>query len=99
MKQYIISEAQLETLLAGCQNDYGEWCRGVDDSFAETIRSHPLSDHDAEIRMKERERVLAELERIAQHNWEEIETDEGELVRMCFCGELIGKIEELRGEP
>jgi hypothetical protein len=59
------------------------------------IRSHLLSE---ELK-KERERVLDELERIAQHNWEEIETDEGEIVRMCFCGELIGKIEELRGEP
>lgn len=47
---------------------------------------------------KERNRILKELEQIAQHNWEEIETDEGEMIRMCFCGELIGKIEELRGE-
>jgi uncharacterized membrane-anchored protein YjiN (DUF445 family) len=59
------------------------------------ILSNPLQQ---ELK-KERERVLDELERIAQHNWEEIETDEGEIVRMCFCGELIGKIEELRGEP
>ena len=51
---YCISEAQLETLLAGCQNDYGEWCKGVDDAFGETIRSHPLSK---ELK-KERESVL-----------------------------------------
>ena len=51
------------------------------------------------IRKDERNRILKELEQIAQHNWEEIETDEGEMVRMCFCGELIGKIEDLRGEP
>ena len=54
---YCISEAQLETLLAGCQNDYGEWCKGVDDAFGETIRSHPLSQ---ELKA-ERERVLVDV--------------------------------------
>ena len=84
MNKYIITEELLEKLSHYAK---GKW---VDD-----VRSRPLQQE----LQKERERLLKELEQIAQHNWEEIETDEGEMVRMCFCGELIGKIEELRGEP
>ena len=40
-QEYIITENQLEALAAGCQNDYGDWCRGVDEAFIETIRSRP----------------------------------------------------------
>jgi hypothetical protein len=54
--------------------------------------------HDATIRKEERERILKELDQTAQHNWEEIETDEGEMIRMVCLGELLAKIEDLRGE-
>ena len=41
-QQYIITENQLESLAAGCMNEYGEYNNCIDDEFFNTIRSHPL---------------------------------------------------------
>jgi hypothetical protein len=85
MTEYIITGEELLDIEQRIGAFYG----------SKIIRSHTLQQE----LQKERERILSELEQIAQHNWEEIETDEGEMVKMCFYGELIGKIEELRAGP
>ena len=84
----VISGGQLKLI-----EMYAKWSETHKKAFKE-IRSRPL----ASALKAERERVLKEIEQTAQNNWEEIETDEGEIVRVVCVGDILCKIESLRRE-
>jgi methionine synthase II (cobalamin-independent) len=98
-QEYIITEAQLETLAAGCQNDYGDWCKGVDESFIDTIRSHPHTGAPSEERigsirtnvfMDEQKEWLIERVNAGMGEWEYVMSYLGEYFATA-PSELIAK--------
>ncbi len=83
MSEYVITEKQLQY--------YEE--QVFDVSLGDIIRTRELSEHDAEIRKKERERVLDKLKSFAEDDNYCIYPEEGG----CGCGCFIRMLESLRG--